>query len=483
MLISSFLFRLAITFIVGIAASSFLTISWFLIILAALSGFFIFILDNRSTLAVCLIGLSMGSAFLNYRIDQRLKQYDLWQAEEKVILLATVIDMPDNYPTGVRMLLKSDWLISAKSSELKGNISVFGEYDLKDYKLGQQVIVSGRMHHDSGDFQDYQMKENIQGSLFYPSIKPVGFNKYYIIPYLLSRIKFGAEKLIEQKLVEPQGSLLKAMMFGQRISQSMDLSEQLRRTGLSHIAVVSGMHLIILVQLILVLTRRLKMSVKRSAGWSLLIILFFVLLTGGRPSICRAGLMVGFGLLGSLIGRISQSQRAFIWAGFFLLIANPLLLRWDIGFQLSFGATAGLIYLMPQLKRLLYWLPGGTLRDLLSVTLSAQLAVAPLVAYHFGQISLIGPLANIIVVSFLPIIFSVGLIFLITGGFFMISLFLNLILMAVINFIIYFSGINWAAITWMPSPVLIVIYYLILGLIVFYFNQKEKSSFNAPGLC
>ncbi|MDD5220940.1 MAG: hypothetical protein PHV11_10260, partial [Candidatus Bipolaricaulis sp.] len=135
MSISSFLFRLAIAFIIGIAASSFLMISWFLIVLAALSGLFILILDNHSILAVCLIGLSMGSAFLNYRIDQRLKQYDLWQAEEKVILLATVIDMPNNYPTGVRMLLKLDWPVSAKSPELKGNISVFGEYNLKDYKL------------------------------------------------------------------------------------------------------------------------------------------------------------------------------------------------------------------------------------------------------------------------------------------------------------------------------------------------------------
>ncbi len=483
MLVSDFVFRLAMAFLVGLAISSFWSLSWFLILIAAISGFLILLIDRNSILAVLLIGFSLGSGFLNYQIDQRLGQSDLWKAEEDVVLLATVTGIPDNYSSGTRLSLKLDWPILAKSAELKGNIGIFGDYELKDYRPGQKLIIAGKIAENSEDFQDYRLKENKQGFLFYPRIKKVGFNWLYVVPYGLSEIKLKAEDLINSKIAEPSGSLFRAMLLGQRIPADSILAKQLQRTGLNHIAVVSGMHLIILIQLIGVMAGYFKMSPKKASQLSLIVILVFVLMTGGRPSILRAGLMTGFGLIGHLIGRIIRPGRALFWAGIFLLINNPLLLRWDVGFQLSFSAAAGLIYLSPLIKRIFRNLPGRAFWDLLAVALSAQLATAPLVAYYFGVVSLIGLIANIMVISFLPIIFSIGLVFLFSGGLAPISFLLNVFLFLIVKSIYFLSGINWAVAPWVPTIWFILIYYLAIMLMVFWFNRRERLAFHALGLC
>lgn len=474
------LLYLAICFLVGLMLASFWLIDWLIIFLLICLGLAILIVDRRSKVAVFLIMLALGAGYLNFQIEQRLAVQELWQTAEEVILAGTVVARPEVRSTGALLEIKLDWPVSAHSSELKGRFTVFGDHAWAKFSPGQRLVVSGRPT-ISDEFQEYRLKEGVYATFFYPKIELIGRNHHYFIPYLMAKVQDGASSLIDHRLTEPSASLLKAMLLGQRISSSA-FSDHLSRTGLNHIAVVSGMHLVVLAGILGGLFKKLKLSRQGSAKLILLVIVIFVLLTGGRPSIWRAGLMAGLGLLGPILGRLYQPGRAIIWAAFFILLVNPLLLRWDIGFQLSFLAAAGLICWSQQLKKWFGWIPSTLLRESLAVTLAAQLATIPLSAYYFQQMSLIGPLANVAVVVFLPFIFALGLVFLFSAGLTPIALLMGLVLTAVTQMIIFFSGFSWAAIALIIPTWFLALYYLVWFLISLK-TFRETSAFHAERLC
>jgi len=132
-------------------------------------------------------------------------------------------------------------------------------------------------------------------------------------------------------------------------------------------------------------------------------LLFFVLLTGAHASTVRAALMTGMVLLAQIIGRLTRPRQVISLTAFLMLVKDPSLLFHHIGFQLSFLAVIGIVYLSPYLKEKLRWLP-----EIIVVSLSTQIAVLPLIFYYFKQLSLIAPLANLLVLPLLPFIMLIG---------------------------------------------------------------------------
>jgi competence protein ComEC len=126
-----------------------------------------------------------------------------------------------------------------------------------------------------------------------------------------------------------------------------------------------------------------------------------VILVGVPPSAVRAGIMSILILFSLSVGRMARLINIVIITAAATLVFNPLLLGADIGWQLSFAAVLGLIYLYPLIKKLLdriIWKRLAWLGDIIAATLAAQFSTTPISLYHFGQVSLISPLANILVV-------------------------------------------------------------------------------------
>jgi competence protein ComEC len=470
--ISEKIIFLAFSFLLGIAIASLLGSAGPLIFLLLLSSFFVLIIDRKSWLVFALFGLVIGSAYFSISYDQRLSTMQQWQLEEKVVFLGTVVSLPETYSSGTRLKIVVDQIISANSSELAGKINLFGDYGLSEYLPGQRLMVSGRVVAVSEDFREYHLKEKTYGTIFYPSIREEGLSYKYLGSNLLARVREGAATSIEKKISEPGAGLIKAMLLGERLPAHAALSEKLRRTGLSHMAVVSGMHLIILSGLASSFLKKLKVGKSWRALILFSIIFAFIVLSGGRSSIWRAGLMAGFGLTGSLFGRPINPGRAIAWTALFLVVANPLILTKDIGFQLSLLAVVGLVYLSSCFKRLLIKVVPETIADLFSISLAAQIATAPLVAYHFHQISLIGPLANLLIVAFLPVIFSLGLLFLLLGGNSFLGLGIGLIVGSVLQIISIMSGLSWSSLAWSPAFAFILLYYGVFFFIVFKVRRQ-----------
>jgi len=190
------------------------------------------------------------------------------------------------------------------------------------------------------------------------------------------------------------------MILGsKKIPQS--LQKKLNLAGISHIIAISGMHIVVISNLLLALFSAFRFRRAKAAGLALIFIGLFIALTGFSASAVRAGLMGSLFLLAPVLGRSSDSLRSILLAGLIMAAFNPFLI-YDIGFQLSFLASLGIIFLNGFFLRKLAFVSNKFLtREILSSTASAYVFTLPILIYNFGQVSISGPLANILV---LPVI-------------------------------------------------------------------------------
>jgi competence protein ComEC len=159
---------------------------------------------------------------------------------------------------------------------------------------------------------------------------------------------------------------------------------------------------------------------KRRAVWVAIGgIALYTLLVGADAAVVRAAIMGGLFVLALYLGRQAEVRTSLIFAAIVMTAINPYVL-WDVGFQLSFAATAGLIWLAPALERtaerpLAALVGAGHVRGgmrLLSaallVTLAAQIATGPLIVYHFGRLSVISLLTNLLILPVQPMVMLAG---------------------------------------------------------------------------
>jgi len=144
---------------------------------------------------------------------------------------------------------------------------------------------------------------------------------------------------------------------------------------------------------------------------SVIIIVLFVILTGASASVVRAAVMGLLLLFANGYGRLYNPKNSIIFAGAAMVYFNPFVLVFDIGFQLSFVAVLGLIYFYPRFDDKLKKMPKfGNLKEIFLMTLSAQIAVAPLLIYYFRNFSLVSLPVNLMILPFIPFAMFAGFI-------------------------------------------------------------------------
>jgi competence protein ComEC len=238
--------------------------------------------------------------------------------------------------------------------------------------------------------------------------------------------------------------------------------------------------MIIMTQILLFLA--LGIGLWRGQAFYFVIILLFlyILMIGAPASAVRAGIMAGLLLLAQKMGRLRSADRAVVFAAAIMLAVNPLLLKSDIGFQLSFMATLSIIYLKPILdSKTNNWPNPLCLRDILTMTLAAQLGTLPILIFQFGRLSLISPLANLLIVPLLPLIMISGMMLSFIGLAWLslakiIAWPVWFLLSYVIKMVNYLSSIPLAAYQFKNLSLIFLIGYY-FALIWFVWHKKEKS--------
>ncbi|MBI2068917.1 MAG: ComEC/Rec2 family competence protein [Candidatus Yanofskybacteria bacterium] len=241
----------------------------------------------------------------------------------------------------------------------------------------------------------------------YLNIRPaakavIGFQK------TAATIKNNFEQAVNNSLVEPNASYVNGILLGSRQNIPEDLKEAFNKTGTTHILAISGYNIMIISWAVLM--GLIFFFKRRAAFWlSVGVIIMFVILTGASASVVRAAIM---GLILSFAhgyGRLYDQRNSIILAGGIMVFHNPFTLVFDIGFQLSFAAALGIIYLYPWIDRKLKNFPkAGGFKELLLMTLSAQITVAPLLIYYFGGFSPLSLPTNVLILPFVPAAMFLG---------------------------------------------------------------------------
>ncbi len=211
-----------------------------------------------------------------------------------------------------------------------------------------------------------------------------------------------------QQLFDAQESaLVLGYIVGEKSNMSEELQNAIRAVGLSHMVVVSGFHLALVVEC----GKRLFGKISRAAviTGSVFVIFLFVSIAGMSASMMRASLMTIFSLCAWYFGRKFHPARLLIYVATITLIFSPRQM-FGVAWQLSFAAYAGIIFVSPILTRFLYGRkqkPGFITSNIIA-TISAQIVCLPISIYNFGSISLIGILAILITSPTIPAIMALA---------------------------------------------------------------------------
>lgn len=299
---------------------------------------------------------------------------------------------------------------ACRYKEISGKILVTTDlYPEYQYGAGVELACELKQPEEFKGFayDRYLARYNIYSVCYYPEIKVIsgsGGNYIYSKIFSFKQIMAG---LIDSGMVEPESSLARPIVFGGQRGLDEKIRQDFQKTGLTHIMAVSGFNVSILAAIVMAVLLALGLSRRQAFYMAVIFLAVYIILVGLPASAMRAGLM-GFLVLWALkLGRLNKMTNSLALTAAFLLFINPKLLRDDVGFQLSFLAIAGLVYVYPVLEAV--WqklkLPKFKgLSDALLITLAAQVFTLPILAYNFSQISLISPLANLAVLWALPIL-------------------------------------------------------------------------------
>jgi len=210
---------------------------------------------------------------------------------------------------------------------------------------------------------------------------------------------------LNQMVPEPEAALGAGILLGVRSSIAPEVADAFAVAGLTHVVAISGWNIAIVAAIVGALLRPLEE--RRGGRWvapsaAAATIAGYVVLTGASPSVVRAALMAGAMMVARFGGSKAHAASALGLAALVMLAAAPSVL-WDVGFQLSALATAGLILFGATIEgRLAGW--PAWLREPIALTIAAQLTTLPIVVASFGRLSLVAPIANVVVVPLVPLV-------------------------------------------------------------------------------
>ena len=232
---------------------------------------------------------------------------------------------------------------------------------------------------------------------------------FFPIKSFLYTLKSRFEYQINRIFPEPHASLLAGILTGSRRGIPEHLLSDFNATGLTHIIAISGYNITIIMGIIA--SCLFFLPLRRRFIPTTIVIVLFTILVGAEASVVRAAIMGILGLIALHTGRQKESRLLILWTLFFMLAYNPKYLWYDAGFQLSFLAVIGLVELSPILAPYLKRVPRIlSINESLQMTLAAQWFAIPWIAYLFGRISLISPLANILVALPVPLAMLFGFV-------------------------------------------------------------------------
>lgn len=417
-------------FLVGIVFGSLVNLGWaiiFFFLLLSLSFVGLFFIYRQDTerkkifiiISLFFLGITLGLF--------RLEILNNLVARKNVIsqpnYFGLIVADPDRRDKTTRLVVELAPVRSRTSSELEvrlrtGDRLLLVTDNFTDYAYGDKIEFKGKIEkpsnfitpHQNGagqaaqgkvfDYQNYLLVRGITEVGYYPKIKILARDQGSVIKAWLFKLKNNFLGNLRQTLPEPSASLAGGLILGDKGGLGSKTENEFRQAGVSHIIVLSGFNITVVAETVL----RVFSWLSPAFAWLLGIgsIFLFVMMTGGEAAAVRSAVMGAIALVARKYGRTYDAGVALIVAGFLMVLWNPRLLVFDFGFQLSFLATCGMIYISPLISQLGGFTSKLKLKELISTTIGAQIAVYPWLLYKTGNATLVGFISNLFILPAVP---------------------------------------------------------------------------------
>lgn len=253
------------------------------------------------------------------------------------------------------------------------------------------------------NYPAYLAKDRIYYELAFAHLESIGRGSANPVKSFAIEIKRLFLEGLGRALPEPEAGLAGGITAGDKRGLGSDLSNVFRAVGLTHIIVLSGYNIMIVVSGLGFLLQKMSAPRALKVALGILLAILFALITGLASASVRAAAMASIALIGQYSGRLYLASRALALVALAMVAWNPYILAFDPGFQLSVIATIGLIALTPQIaSRLSSVTTKLNFREIFATTLAAQIAVLPLLIYQTGQFPLYTLPVNLAVLVAVP---------------------------------------------------------------------------------
>ncbi|MFC1721205.1 ComEC/Rec2 family competence protein, partial [Patescibacteria group bacterium] len=412
-----------IGFVVGIAFRSFFNFGWSFSLFIIGLGVILYSLGTRSSkfLAVAVLFVAAGLGMLRFDFADISSEYLTLDEKvgQEILIEGIIIDEPDERENNARIIIEpivSDQselfgLLETRYSKILVTVDQYPEWEYGDsVRIEGKLQVPKNFETDSGrvfNYVDYLGKDGIRYQMFNPKIELLGKGDGNFIKEKLFAFKRAFLENSAQIIPEPHTSLLGGLVVGAKQALGKDLLDDFRATGIIHIVVLSGYNVTIVAEAIM---RFLSFAPRVFAmSFGAISIICFAIMTGAGATIVRASIMALLVIAARATGRTKEITTALLFAGLLMLLHNPKILIFDPSFQLSFLATLGLIYLAPLIEKHFHLLPTKWgFREFATATVATQIFVLPLLIFMIGEVSLVSLPVNLFVLAVIPLTMLFG---------------------------------------------------------------------------
>ena len=364
-------------------------------------------------------------------------------------------------------------LLDIKKSELKEEPEFGDEIEI----IGELKKPNGARNYKGFDYKQYLKSKKIYATVSSENYKIISKNKIDIISKVINSVQNNMKSNINKILNEEEAALCIGILVGDREAISEQTEDNFKKSNLTHMLAVSGSHITYIINALAMLLG--KTSKRTSKIFTIIILIFFMALTGFTFSVIRACIMGILVLLASLMYRKPDTINNLGISSFIILLFNPYAIS-DAGFLLSYGGTIGIVLLGDKIENAIYKEENKNKNIInkiikyiiisFSITLSANLIIIPIMAYNFSTVSFTFWISNILAALIMEIATIFGFIIYFISIFFIplakfLGIFLNLLLYLLLKIAEVSSLIPGSSI-YIKTPYIIecIIYYLFIVL-------------------
>lgn len=346
----------------------------------------------------------------------------------ELTLVGSVDGEPRRSDNGQRVVLRVEAARANEEAVAVEGLALLVLPPFPAYRYGDRLAVTGELQlpreaerPGEFDYRAYLAHRGIFAVMPEPKLVRLLDGSAGLAPLAaLLRFRERCQAVLLRTLPEPQASLAVGILLGIQSSIPDEVYDAFSATGTSHILVVSGWNFTIVAGVIGALAARMRLGRGPTFVFALAVMWVYALLTGGSAAVLRAAAMASLAAVARASERRSEPWRLLLGACWLISLADPHTL-WDLGFQLSALATASLFAFARPVETwfgrwALFRQPVlAPITEALTATLAAQVLTLPLILFQFGNLSVVAPLANVVVVPAVPYAMALGALALVGG--------------------------------------------------------------------